>query len=504
MNPMDITLYILFWVNLVAVILVSISFIPQFLFFFFFFLKRRHWKESNDYHKVAVIIAAHNEEEVIRKTVKAVLQNQNYPKDKLKVYVCAHNCKDRTATEAEKAGAKVYVLNDPDPDHARVSYPLRYRRQQILKEDKDTEFFIRIDADNFLHPDFVRQRNNSISGGAKIVRAYEAASNLKQNIWTETCALFYTKDSRLQNTFRQAVHSTSRTPGPGLTFTREVAEKRNGWDSMGAAEDAEFCLNRLYDGYKCYFNTDAIVYEDQPSSFRDTFCRLIRLGHSLNKLFFTDGWKRIVRFFKTGNLRYLDRLIQIGFNPISVICFLWFPIYYIFYAIIRLIQGFGGIQLLDGYFSKVGISNYHHDNFFIRFYYWDNSTFNALAKTRQNQLLGQAAIYDLLIRAVEVIAVLLLLCILQSFVAVFLDRRKLGRDYRLKGRWKGILLSPIFTFVYGFSNVVGVISKLKWVIAKRNPNQFDIHYPLPERKKKIKYFSLSEREKRRYQGKRRS
>ena len=182
MNPMDITLYILFWVNLVAVILVSISFIPQFLFFFFFFLKRRHWKESNEYHKVAVIIAAHNEEEVIGKTVKAVLQNQNYPKDKLKVYVCAHNCKDRTATEAEKAGAKVYVLNDPDPDHGRVSYPLRYRRQQILKEDKDTEFFIRIDADNFLHPDFVRQRNNSISGGAKIVRAYEAASNLKQNI----------------------------------------------------------------------------------------------------------------------------------------------------------------------------------------------------------------------------------------------------------------------------------------------------------------------------------
>lgn len=501
MNGMDIFFYILFWVNRVAVILVTISFIPQFIFYFFFFLRRRHWKESTEYHKAAIIIAAHDEEECIGKTIKEILNNQNYPKDKYKVYVCAHNCKDKTATEAEKAGAKVYILNDSNPKHHRVSYPLKYRINRILEEDKDVEFFIRFDADNLPHPDFIRQRNNSISAGAKIVRAYEAASNLKQNIWTETCALFYTKDSRIQNTFRQALHSTARIPGPGLTFTREVAEKRNGWDCRSAAEDAEFTLKRLYDGYKCYFNTDAIVYEDQPSSFKDTKNRLIRLGHSLNRLFFTDGWRRMVRFFKTGNPMYLDRLLQIGFNPISVLCFVWFPLYYIFYAILRLIQGFGGVEIFHQYFAKVGISNYHHDNFFIRFYYWDDALFQSFSPSKQSQLLGQAAIYDLLIRAAEVILVLVLFCIFQSFIAVFLDRRKLGRDYHLKGRWKGILLSPIFTFAYGLCNVIGVLTKPKWKIAKRNQNQIDIRYPLPERKKKTRYILLSEREKRRYGGK---
>ena len=99
------------------------------------------------------------------------------------------------------------------------------------------------------------------------------------------------------------------------------------------------------------------------------------------------------------------------------------------------------------------------------------------------------------------ILVLVLFCIFQSFIALFLDRRKLGRDYRLKGRWKGILLSPIFTFVYGLCNVIGALTKPKWKIAKRNQNQIDIRYPLPERKKKTRYILLSEREKRRYGGK---
>ena len=117
---------------------------------------------------------------------------------------------------------------------------------------------------------------------------------MMQNIWTKECTLFFTKDCRLQNHFRQNFHMTTMTPGPGLSISRKVLERIGGWDCYSGTDDMEFTWKRLFDGYKCYYNCDAIVYEDQPSSYADTHNRLVRLGHALNRLFFTDGWRMLV------------------------------------------------------------------------------------------------------------------------------------------------------------------------------------------------------------------
>jgi cellulose synthase/poly-beta-1,6-N-acetylglucosamine synthase-like glycosyltransferase len=485
-NAADWAFIVLYYINLVAVILVTISFIPQGLFYLFFFLKRRHWKEATTQHQIAVIIAAHNEETVIANTVSTILTTQNYPKDKFRVYVIAHNCNDKTAELARAAGATVFELKDPDKSHACVAYPLKYGFQQILKTDPQAELFIRFDADNIPHPDYLKQMNNSFDAGAQIIRGYEAASNLKQNIWTEVCAIFYTKDSRVQNTFRQAVNTMAMTPGPGMSLSRKVVESMDGWDCMTQAEDAEFALKRLYDGYKITFNTDAIVYEDQPSSFGDTFNRLVRLGHSLNKLFFTDGWRMIVMFFRTGNVSYLDMLLQIGFNPISVICFVWFPLYYIAYAIVMLMQMAGVHVLSLAYFAQVA-PDYIRPEF-------------ASGSFEQISFCGNYAMIQLGIMAAKVIAWMMLFCIFQSWICYFLDRKKLGMDWHLKGMWKGILLSPIFSFVYGICNCIGAVSHPTWKIAKRNPKMTHIDYPLPEKPKKIWYITLSPASQSRYDG----
>lgn len=484
MNAADIIFAILFYINSVMVAIVTVSFIPQFLFYLFFFLKRRHWKEHSPEKKFAILVPAHNEEEVIAETVRHLLEDMNYPKELYKVYVCAHNCTDRTAEIARKAGATVFELNDPDPSHAVVAYPLQHGFREILRMDKEAEVFVRIDADNILHPDYLRHMNNSVLEGAKIVRGYEAAYNLKQNLWSRQCAIFYFKDSRIQNTFRQALNGTAMTPGPGLTFVREVAELMDGWDCMTAAEDAEFCWRRLEDGYKCYFNTDAIVYEDQPSSFKDTFNRLVRLGHSLNKLFFTDGWRMLKMFFKTGKPMYLDMLLQIAFNPVSVICFVWFPIYYIAYAIVMLMQGAGVHVLSFAYFELTAPDVI------------DSSIADSFARL---SACGNQSMVNLLIMAAQVIVTLYLFCVFQSFIAVFLDRKKQGLDDSLKGMWTGILLSPIYSFVYGICNCWGAVTALRWKVAARNPSHREIRPILPERPKKTWYFTISEKEKARYE-----
>lgn len=509
-------LYVVFYyINFAAIILVTLQFLPQGIFYLFFWLPRRHWKEAKEKKKAIILICAHNEEDVISETVRHLLYDLNYPKDRYKVYVCCHNCKDKTADKAKKAGAEVFILDDDNPKHGCVSYPLRFATKEILKKEHDFDFLVRIDADNILCPTFLSEMNNSISHGARIVRAYEAASNLKQNLWTQQCAIFYAKDSSIQNRFRQMVHSTAMMPGPGLTMTKEVVEKMGGWDSMSMAEDAEFTFNRLFDGYKIYFNTDAIVYEDQPSSFQDTKKRLTRLGNSLTKLFFTDGWKMMVAFLRTGNPMYLDMLLQVGFNPISLICFTWFPLYYASYALLMLLQ-MNGIEIFSPQFFTYDLYSMANafqfttaptgniifttaDGLFQSVIFNQTHIFQGISADFTSWAASQA-FYGLLAMALQVIVILIVFCIFQSYVALIMDHRKLGLSWKLEGMWKGILLSPIFTFVYGLCNVLGVLKGSKWKIAKRNPSQTEILKPIPEKKAIKRTFEISSREQKRYQG----
>ena len=81
----------------------------------FFWLREKHFPQSENYCRAAVIICARNERDAIADTIKDLLENQDYPKDKFDVYVVADNCTDGTADISEKAGAKVIVHNDPDP-----------------------------------------------------------------------------------------------------------------------------------------------------------------------------------------------------------------------------------------------------------------------------------------------------------------------------------------------------------------------------------------------------
>jgi|GEM_PF-1215714 cellulose synthase/poly-beta-1,6-N-acetylglucosamine synthase-like glycosyltransferase len=499
MNALDIVYIVLYWINMVMVLTVMIGFFPQMIFYLFFFIRRRHWKPAKTLHEIAILIPAHNEADSITQVVSFLANEMDYPKEKYKIYVVAHNCKDNTAELAEKAGATVFTLNDPDPKHAKPAYPLAYGFQQILKVNKTAELFIRFDADTIPCRSFFKEMNNSFDGGALIIRAYQAASNLKQNIWTKECALFFTKDSRIQNNFRQFVHSTTMATGPGLSIARSVIERINGWDCWSGCEDAEFGWKRMFEGYKCEFNTDAIVYSDQPSSYNDTKVRLVRLGHTTTKLFFTDGWRMLVAFLRTGNPMYLDMWIQLMFNPISVMCFTWFPLYYASWAILMLCQ-MNGIQLFSlGYFNylnDVGVAchwiyfgaDYFHLSAFFHLLKVDATTLSGAA---QLATLGGNAFWSLIDMAWQVIVEMAVWCIAQSWICLLLDNKKLGLGWKLKDMWSAILLSPFYSFVYGVCNCLGAITRPHWVMAKRNPSETVLLEPLPENKDHWKYYQLT-------------
>lgn len=61
------------------------------------------YKETENKHKYAICVAARNEEKVIRNLLESI-DNQDYPKDELTIFVVADNCTDNTAEIARQFG----------------------------------------------------------------------------------------------------------------------------------------------------------------------------------------------------------------------------------------------------------------------------------------------------------------------------------------------------------------------------------------------------------------
>ncbi|MCR4562098.1 MAG: glycosyltransferase, partial [Bacilli bacterium] len=427
---MDIVWKVLEVINWVVIGISTIAFAFQIVMILFFWMKEKHFKASEDYHRVAVFIFARNEAEVIEDTVKDILDNQDYPKDKYDVYVVADNCDDDTAALAEKAGAKVIVHNDPDPSHHRVAYPMRYGFAKVIESGEKYDFFIRFDADNHARKDFIRQMNNAFCSGVRIARPFEASMNGDQNTWSSVSATYYIRDSKIASNFRERFHLDSMLTGAGMMVAVSVLEKVPGyWDAMSPSEDAEFTLNRLMKKERVHYVADAIVYEDQPSTMKDTWYRISRMGYGLHGVFWRNGWKLLGHFFVSGRWSNVDLFVQLLMVPFTLLAFFWFVPYYVFFALSHLInfttvEWMAGFSGLDGVAITAGVS--------------------------------QNAFINLLIMAAIVIGAFLIIYPLQTFLAVLTSKKKLGWK-NLKGYKRGIILSPVFMMFYGLAIFVGVL-----------------------------------------------
>ena len=107
-------------------------------------LKDKPLIEEKD-HKFMAIIPAHNEENVIKNLIES-LNNQDYPKELLDIYVIADNCTDNTAKIAKKEGAIVLERHEEDPEKRTKGAALQWFLNKKIKEDADYDAFCIFDS----------------------------------------------------------------------------------------------------------------------------------------------------------------------------------------------------------------------------------------------------------------------------------------------------------------------------------------------------------------------
>ena len=239
-------------------------------------IKDKPLKVKKD-HRFMAIIPAHNEEAVVGNLIES-LKKQNYNKDLYDIYVIADNCTDNTAKVAKEAGAIVYKRFDETKK--TKGYALNWFLQQKIEENAPYDAFFVFDADNIVHPDFIKNMNKKLCQGEDVVQGYRDIKNPTDSWITAGYAIFYWTMHRFYHLARYNLGLSPSLNGTGFMVRFDVV-KPQGWDTKTLTEDIEFSLKRIIKGKKLGWATDAICYDEQPVGFVQSWSQRSRwtVGH---------------------------------------------------------------------------------------------------------------------------------------------------------------------------------------------------------------------------------
>ena len=235
---------------------------------FFGLWRFKEEKVTESVKKLAVIVAAHNESAVIGQLV-ANLKDLRYPKELYDIYVIADNCSDNTAEIAREAGA--IVCERTHPTKKSKGYALEWMFERIFEmKDKEYDAVVVFDADNLVHPDFLMEMNHHLCKGSKIIQGYLDAKNPYDTWVAGTFAIAFWVIDHVSHLAKTNIGLSAVLGGTGMCITTDVIREQ-GWRATCLVEDMEFTMKSLATGIKTTWAHDAIVYDEKPLTFMQSW-----------------------------------------------------------------------------------------------------------------------------------------------------------------------------------------------------------------------------------------
>ncbi len=298
-------------------------------------------------HRFAVLVAARNEEAVIGQLIDSI-NHQTYPKELVKVFVVADNCTDHTGEVAEQHGATVFYRQNKE--QVGKGYALDFLLGKIKESSGAEKFdgYLVLDADNLLKEDFLCEMNKVFSAGYPIVSAYRNIKNYGDNWLTAGCGLTLLREAEFLNHPRMQIKSCCAISGTGFLFSSEIEEEMGGWPFVSLTEDLEFSLYHAKKGRKIGYAADAILYDEQPVSFSQSWRQRLRWCKGY-LVVCKKEWKPMWQAIFSGNLACYDLTMSV--LPAVLVTLLGLAVNLIF-SVVSLFFGGSFIDFLL-YFSGV-------------------------------------------------------------------------------------------------------------------------------------------------------
>ena len=260
---------------------------------------RRHEdKITTPSKRFAVIVAAHNEHAVIGQLIDN-LQELKYPKELYDIYVIADNCSDDTAKIAGEAGA--IVCERFDNEKKSKGYALEWMFDRLFEMEKSGTVYDAVaifDADNLVHPRFLIEMNNRLLKGDKIIQGFLDAKNPYDTWVSGTFAIAFWVIDHVSHLAKTNIGLSAVLGGTGMCITIDVL-KKYGWRATCLTEDMEFTMKSLAEGIKTTWAHDAIVYDEKPLTFKQSWTQRKRwaqgqfdVAHRFIPKMLVEGWRR--------------------------------------------------------------------------------------------------------------------------------------------------------------------------------------------------------------------
>lgn len=267
-------------------------------------------------NRFMAIIPAHNEEAVIGNLVQSLV-NQTYQKELYDIYVIADNCTDNTAKVARDVGAIVYERKDAI--NKTKGHALNWFLNKKIEENAPYDAFCVFDADNIVDKNFLMAMNKKLCQGEEVVQGYRDIKNPTDSWISAGYAIFYWTMNRFYHLARYNLGLSPLINGTGFMVKFDVV-KPTGWDTQTLTEDIEFSLKHIIKGKKLGWATDAIVYDEQPVGFKQSWSQRSRwtVGHIQCIQHYTKDLAVAVKNHKT--LMNFDGLLYIlGSIPMFIL-----------------------------------------------------------------------------------------------------------------------------------------------------------------------------------------
>lgn len=300
---------ILRMVNFTVAVLFTLCYAYQFLYLPIPMLKQDKPHRPVQYHNYAVLISARNEEAVLGHLLQS-LRRQDYPEEYMTIFVVADNCSDTTAQVARQHGAVVYERFDHN--HVGKGYALNYLLRQISRDYGPVfDGYFVFDADNLLQPDYIAQMNRTFCDGYGIVTSYRNSKNFGDNWISAGYALWFLREAEQLNHARMLLGTSCAVSGTGFLFSRQVLEYHGGWNFFLLTEDIEFTIASVLAGYTVGYCKDAMLFDEQPVTFRQSWRQRMRWAKGYLQVFRVYGGELLSGIFRGKGFACFDMAMAI-------------------------------------------------------------------------------------------------------------------------------------------------------------------------------------------------
>ena len=271
------------------------------------FGKMRQVKEYPEQKTFALIVCAHNEHAVIAQLVEN-LRKLNYSHKLYDIFVVADNCSDNTAQVARDAGAIVY---ERFSETGRgKGFAMDWMFQRLFSLDRQYDAVCVFDADNLVHPQFLKVMNDHLCSGEQVIQGYLDSKNPNDTWVSGMFAISFWMVNHVWHLAKYNIGLSCVLGGTGMCINTAVL-KRYGWGATCLAEDMEFTMKALMEDIPTTWAHDAVIYDEKPLTFMAAWNQRKRWAQGI----FDVAGRYIPKMLKKGimehNVVVLDAMINL-------------------------------------------------------------------------------------------------------------------------------------------------------------------------------------------------